>query len=417
MHNTHVSAAVGATSGGGEWLVFRDVPNGLEYIRPAREVADGGFFWELDAFKYHVFMEFRTVHATRERPYDRLAAELSGRGVPSIDRAATQLYYRPVHTPLRDALSEGHVAYLLAGWDPKTKAPTKEAVFAFEEKLRHMTDGLAFIQGVHKEQIDATKVIARATKRYGDVLRAAAEVNDAAEAAKPAKTTKIAEAPAPVAVAAASPSVTKPSPALDTKSAPKAEARPTTKIEILLASVHVEAALELFATTGPSMTQGARIDAWSLPAALVEAFTPHVGEHEAHLRALLTLLAATLPTDEQPLETVALAALEDPRGRAYLGVHDAGGVTWLVKERWAELATLLAERDAVLGRTTPSATRAKASDLASVAELAGYRVEAIAKALKAEDTVRDLEPPAGPAPERTKSTPPTKSPSERPRKK
>jgi hypothetical protein len=332
----------------GEWLVFRDVPGGLEYIRPLREVTDEGIAWELSAFKYAVLMDFRPVHATREKPYAELAAELAGRGVPSIERAVTQLYYRPVHTPLREALSTGHLAYLAMGWDPKGDTITKEARFAFEEKLQHLADGLAWMVGKPTTEVDAKAIIARATTRFAAVLRAGQPK---------------AEEEAPEAKADGD-AVAEP-PALDT--------------DVLLAWVHAEAALDLFGSVGPALARSALIDAWGLPLALVDAFTPGLGEVEASRRAQLVLLALTMP--EGDLREIMHAALSDPRGRAFMNVHDAGGVTWLTKERFDELARFLAEREAVLDRAPLEDARARAATLSATAEREGFRAEAIAAAL------------------------------------
>jgi hypothetical protein len=354
----------------GEWLVFRDVPGGLEYIRPLREVTDEGIAWELSAFKYAVLMDFRPVHATREKPYAELAAELAGRGVPSIERAVTQLYYRPVHTPLREALSTGHLAYLAMGWDPKGDTITKEARFAFEEKLQHLADGLAWMVGKPTTEVDAKAIIARATTRFAAVLRAGQP--KAEEEAPEAKTDGDAVAEPP---------------ALDT--------------DVLLAWVHAEAALDLFGSVGPALARSALIDAWGLPLALVDAFTPGLGEVEASRRAQLVLLALTMP--EGDLREIMHAALSDPRGRAFMNVHDAGGVTWLTKERFDELARFLAEREAVLDRAPLEDARARAVELSATAEREGFRAEAIAAAL-----AKPREPVVSPAKE------PVEEPEEKP---
>lgn len=380
VRGTPIGEMLGLHPQHGDWLVFRDVPNGLEYIRPLREVTGsggegGGFFWELHAFKYAVLMDFRPVHATREKPYHELAAELSGRGVPSIERAVTQLYYRPVHTPLREALSTGHLAYLAMGWDPKTETITNEARLAFEEKLQHLADGLAWMLGKPKTDVDAKDVIARATTRFTAVLRAG-------QPKKPNGDVVVAEPPA-----------------LDT--------------DVLLAWVHAEAALDLFGSVGPALARGALIEAWGLPLALVDAFTPGLGDLEASRRAQLVLLALTMP--EGDLREIMHAALSDPRGRAFMNVHESDGVVWLTKERFDELALLLAEREAVLDRATLEDARKRAAELSATAEREGFRAEAIAAALApVKKPVEKKQPAAAtdatPASGRQERTPPRPPP-------
>ena len=84
VRGTAIGDMLGLHPSQGEWLAFRDSSKQLEYIRPLREITDGGFFWELGAFKYAVLMDFRPLHETREKPYGALAAELAGRGAPSM---------------------------------------------------------------------------------------------------------------------------------------------------------------------------------------------------------------------------------------------------------------------------------------------------------------------------------------------
>ena len=108
----------------------------------------------------------------------------------------------------------------------------------------------------------------------------------------------------------------------------------------------------------------------------------------AFFRAQLVLLAATLP--ELPLREAMTAALVDEDGRAFLGVHDAGGVQWLVKESFEALAQRLAEREAALGHASVAMTEREVEDVARVAAAQGYRAEAIAEVLARPK----LEPPA-----------------------
>jgi glycosidase len=92
-------------------LAFRDVSNGLEYLRRASDLNQTGFSLQLNAYKYHVFLHWRELRASREYPWDRLHDSLHGAGVPNLDEALDQLRLRPLHEALRAALD----APLLAG--------------------------------------------------------------------------------------------------------------------------------------------------------------------------------------------------------------------------------------------------------------------------------------------------------------
>ncbi len=87
------------------FVVFRDHASGLEFIRSGREIADNGLLVALEGYKYNVFLDFREVEPSKLRPYDRLSAELNGRGTPSIERAALTMSHSPLHQTVSAALT------------------------------------------------------------------------------------------------------------------------------------------------------------------------------------------------------------------------------------------------------------------------------------------------------------------------
>ena len=324
-HKGQIATALGLNEAQGDWLVFRDLSKQLEYLRPMREVVSGGFYWELDNFKYHVFSEMRAVNATKERPYDKLAAELSGRGVPSIERALVEMRFRPVHQPLREAIGKGHAEYL-------STAPAKDAAKAFEEKVGHLIDGLVWrlAQDGEERAVDRKVALAPARARF-----------DAARAFFTASK--------------------------------------TTDVSLLLAWLHVDTFLNLVASLDPGRSRGELAQRWELAAPLVDAFHAEVDGWESRRRAALAILAAILPVGT-PKEMLA-AAITDSHGRAFLNVHEADGATWLVKERFEELAKMLLEREVLLDRMTPADAKKASADLHELAEKAGFQADRIAAAL------------------------------------
>ncbi len=75
----------------GEWLVFRDLITGLEYVRPLAEIRQRGLFVELGAYKYHVFSDFRTLADDPSGEMAKLHQKLSGRGVPGLEKALWEI--------------------------------------------------------------------------------------------------------------------------------------------------------------------------------------------------------------------------------------------------------------------------------------------------------------------------------------
>jgi glycosidase len=87
----------------GAFVVFREHPSGLEYIRRCRDIWERGMFVELKAYGCQVFLDFREV--SDDGRWSRLWEELAGRGVPSIDAAMREMDLRPVLQPFRRLVS------------------------------------------------------------------------------------------------------------------------------------------------------------------------------------------------------------------------------------------------------------------------------------------------------------------------
>jgi glycosidase len=109
------------------WFVrFRDASTGLEYLRGQQELARQGFRVELEAYRCHVFLDWREVRDEGARPWARLCAELGGRGVPSLEEALAALELRPVHEALC-ALLDPEAARALAEAAPAADTPIRAA--------------------------------------------------------------------------------------------------------------------------------------------------------------------------------------------------------------------------------------------------------------------------------------------------
>jgi len=82
---------------GSYYCIFRDYASGLEYIRNCKDIWDNGIYLELDAYKRHVFLDFRIVKENEWFHYFKLAASLEGRGTPNIQEALIEVYLGPLH--------------------------------------------------------------------------------------------------------------------------------------------------------------------------------------------------------------------------------------------------------------------------------------------------------------------------------
>jgi hypothetical protein len=68
---------------------------------------------ELDAYKCHVFLDWREVQDNEWHQYAHLADYLGGRGVPSIEEALQEVFLQPVHYPFKELVNAGQFRWLI----------------------------------------------------------------------------------------------------------------------------------------------------------------------------------------------------------------------------------------------------------------------------------------------------------------
>jgi hypothetical protein len=95
------------------YYIFRDHITDLEYIRNSNDLCENGLYVELDAYKCHVFLDFREVEDNEWHHYAHLAAYLDGRGVPSIEEALREVFLQAVHYPFRKVMNADMLRRLL----------------------------------------------------------------------------------------------------------------------------------------------------------------------------------------------------------------------------------------------------------------------------------------------------------------
>ncbi len=135
------------------FVVFRDSPTGLEYIRPSLEIQENGLYLELGAFSYHAFIDFREVQDNEFGSYRHLSDYLNGRGVPSVEGALKELVLQPVQYPFRQIANPGYFQYLLdnrltVATDELPEGLLKEAA----EKTGNLLKGIEYLTGMGQNQ-------------------------------------------------------------------------------------------------------------------------------------------------------------------------------------------------------------------------------------------------------------------------
>jgi glycosidase len=86
------------------FLVFREQRSGLQFMRGCRELWEKGMYAELGAYQCQVFLDLSVMYDDPQGRWSRLARELAGRGVPSIDTALREFELKPLLDSFRTML-------------------------------------------------------------------------------------------------------------------------------------------------------------------------------------------------------------------------------------------------------------------------------------------------------------------------
>ena len=135
LRQRRLSEGLGLSGNSGVILAWRDSLSGLEYLCRANELAERGLTLDLHAYQCYVFLDWRELHPTAEKPWDRLCDYLNGRGVSSLDDELVNLELQPVHDALRQQL-DSNIVRLLADLAGHTRAvgETEERKLAQEHR-------------------------------------------------------------------------------------------------------------------------------------------------------------------------------------------------------------------------------------------------------------------------------------------
>jgi glycosidase len=96
---------LGLTHDNTHFTIFRDHVTGLEYIRSSGELCEKGLYVELDAYKYHVFTDFREVRDNLWQQYTQISTYLNGRGAPSVEDVFKEILLQPVQHAFKELIN------------------------------------------------------------------------------------------------------------------------------------------------------------------------------------------------------------------------------------------------------------------------------------------------------------------------
>lgn len=143
------------------YTIARDQVTGLEYLFSNMEIAQNGLHLSLNAYEYHVFLDFQQVKDDEWQSYRQLYEYLHGKGVPNIQEAIRELVLRPVLTAFREIIHPGYIRFLV---ESRLKTPQQTLPLHLleeaEAKYNRLLDGVSAVSGYNfnrKEMLSSMK--------------------------------------------------------------------------------------------------------------------------------------------------------------------------------------------------------------------------------------------------------------------
>lgn len=85
------------------FVILKEHISGLEYLRRSRQLQEQGFYTELEAFKYQVFIDIRQVFDA-DGLFEQVYEQLQGKGVDSVEEACKDLAFTETYAQLTSLL-------------------------------------------------------------------------------------------------------------------------------------------------------------------------------------------------------------------------------------------------------------------------------------------------------------------------
>jgi glycosidase len=133
-------------------VAFTDSLTGLEYLVRSTELANRGLTLSLHAYESRVLLNWRVLHISARKPWDKLCDQLAGAGVPHLQDALANYELRPVHAAIAAALDPVLVRHLAdhatITLTPIAAASAPSATVKSRELNAHFDDAWARIESL-----------------------------------------------------------------------------------------------------------------------------------------------------------------------------------------------------------------------------------------------------------------------------
>lgn len=96
MQTKNIASMLGCKNDDKHYYIFREHVSGLQFIRRGCDIHKHGMYFELGAFHYQLFWEFKEVYDTDGR-YKQIHDKLNGTGIYDIDAEIRRTQFKPIH--------------------------------------------------------------------------------------------------------------------------------------------------------------------------------------------------------------------------------------------------------------------------------------------------------------------------------
>ncbi|GAB4579632.1 MAG: alpha-amylase family glycosyl hydrolase [Anaerolineales bacterium] len=173
-HRT-LAEGLGLTYAADHFVIFREHISGLEYIRNSQEIHEKGMSFDLGAFEYRVYLDFREVHDPFGE-YAALADYLHGRGVASVEEARKEIFLRSILQPFRTLVSPEMVRGIRASQSERKKGDSGTEEQEENELMNNVQPQVYALLTAAKEITQGTGAVDALTKDVLTTLQAVREL-------------------------------------------------------------------------------------------------------------------------------------------------------------------------------------------------------------------------------------------------
>jgi len=144
-----ISEALNINPNEKHFYIYREHISNLEFIKSGHDIAVNGLSFEIGAFKYSVFLDWREVYDSTGE-YEKLDWKLGGKGVYNIDRALKEMRFESVHSAFENMFEDQVVDQFIKSFilEDRSIEQSEEEIKYFQNKFSALLDNLKNLLGL-----------------------------------------------------------------------------------------------------------------------------------------------------------------------------------------------------------------------------------------------------------------------------